>query len=104
MDERINLRSIYKISDNVVAREIEGELIIVPIVAGIGDMEDELFSLNTTGKAVWAQLDGHRTLEQVIEQIILEFEASVDVIQTDVLGLIAELKQRMLVDEITPAA
>ena len=28
-----------------------GGIIIVPLVAGIGDMEDELFTLNDTGKA-----------------------------------------------------
>ena len=34
-----------------------GEIIIVPLVAGIGDMEDELFTLNDTVKASWGQLD-----------------------------------------------
>ena len=36
-------------SEDVVAREIEGEFIIVPLAAGIGDMEDELYSLNESG-------------------------------------------------------
>ena len=30
------------------------------LVAGIGDMEDELFTLNETGKAIRERLDGHR--------------------------------------------
>jgi len=42
----INRDSVYAVSDDVVAREIEGEIIIVPLVAGIGDLEDELFTLN----------------------------------------------------------
>ena len=37
-----SLEATYKPSDNVVAREIEGELIIVPLTAGIGNLEDEL--------------------------------------------------------------
>ena len=40
----------------------EGEIIIVPVVAGIGDVADELFTLNVTGKAIWEQLDGQRNL------------------------------------------
>ena len=48
--------AVYAVSDDVVAREIEGEIIIVPLVAGIGDLEDELFTLNETGKAIWDRL------------------------------------------------
>jgi hypothetical protein len=33
----------YQPSDEIVAREIEGELIIVPLTAGIGNLEDELY-------------------------------------------------------------
>ena len=58
----ISIEAVYIPSDDVVAREIEGELIIVPLVAGIGDMEDELFTLNETGKAVWKRLDGKENL------------------------------------------
>ena len=47
-----DLEKIYSPSEDIVAREIEGELIIVPLVAGIGDMEDELFTMNDTGKAI----------------------------------------------------
>ena len=45
---------------------IGGEIIIVPPVAGISAMEDELFTLNDTGKAVWEQLDGQRSLGEVV--------------------------------------
>ena len=53
MDSKNPLDIIYVPSEDVVAREIEGEMIIVPIASGIGDMEDELYTLNETGKAIW---------------------------------------------------
>ena len=65
----ISRDAVYAISDDVVAREIEGEIIMVPLVAGIGDLEDELFTLNETGKAIWEKLDGRRSLNQVIEEL-----------------------------------
>jgi len=46
MDVKISLDSAYAVSEDVVAREIEGQVIIVPLTAGIGDMEDELYTLN----------------------------------------------------------
>ena len=43
------LERIYAKSQHLVEREIEGEIIIVPLTSGIGDLEDELFSLNQVG-------------------------------------------------------
>jgi len=99
MEVKINLGTAYAPSDDVVAREIEGELIIVPLVAGIGDMEDELFTLNETGKAVWDRLDGRRSLKEVVDELCAEFEAPPGDIERDVIGLAEELlKRRMLVE------
>jgi hypothetical protein len=95
----IGLEAIYSPSDDVVAREIEGELIIVPLVAGIGDMEDELFTVNETGKAIWRLLDGSRSLGQVVADLAEEYDAQPGEIERDVLGLVAELvRRRMLVE------
>ena len=60
MDAEVSLEKIYMPSEDIVAREIEGEVIIVPLVAGIGDSDDELYTLNETGHAVWKLLDGTR--------------------------------------------
>ncbi len=70
----IKINGIYAPSDDIVAREIEGELIIVPLVAGIGDMEDELFTLNESGKAIWDLLDGKRELGSVIAILSENYE------------------------------
>ena len=48
MEIKVNLHASYSPSEYIVARKIEGELIIVPLVSGIGDMEDELYTLNVT--------------------------------------------------------
>ncbi len=88
---------VYAPSSEVVAREIEGELILVPLCAGIGEADDDLFTLNETGKATWARLDGRRPLRDVIRSLAEEYEAPEDVIQSDVLGLLDELLKRKMV-------
>ncbi len=100
MAQRINIHSIYAPSDDVVVRKIEGELIIVPLAAGIGDMEDELFALNKTGQAVWDKLDGKTHLKKVIAELSAEFEASGAEIEKDVIGLLKELLKRRMVVEV----
>ncbi|MEI6309521.1 MAG: PqqD family protein [bacterium] len=96
MDEVI-LEKVFYPSEDVVAREIEGEVIIVPLVAGIGDMDDELFTLNETGREVWRLLDGKRTLTQVANELGVSFEAPAGKIEGDVLGLVTELARRKMV-------
>ena len=98
---RVELNKIYMPSNDIVAREIEGEIIIVPLVGGIGDMEDELFTLNETGKAVWKKLDGKKSLLGVVEKLREEFEAPAEEIEQDVIGLVEELlKRKILVESI----
>ncbi len=95
----IKIDCIYAPSDDIVAREIEGELIIVPLVAGIGDMEDELFTLNDSGKAIWELLDGKRDLSAVVTVLSKNYESEPGDIAQDVIGLVEELvKRRILVD------
>ena len=96
----LQLESVMIPSEDIVARVIEGELIIVPLVAGIGDMEDELFTLNETGRAIWDRLDGRHSLEAVVSELADEFDAAPDEIERDVLGLVGELARRRMVVEV----
>lgn len=98
-----NLNQIFSASDKIVAREIEGELIIVPLVSGIGDMEDELFTLNDTGKEIWKRLDGKKNLKTIIGELTAEFDATEEEIEKDVLGLMQELQKRQMVAEVSAA-
>ena len=100
MEINISLEKIYIPSENIVAREIQGEFIIIPITSGVADMEDELFSLNDTGRAVWGNLDGKRKLNDVIKDLSSEFEAFADEIKKDVLGLTEELFNRKMIIEV----
>jgi predicted deacylase len=90
----------YAVSENVVSREIEGEVIIVPLVSGIGDLEDELYTLNESGKAIWKRLDGTRTLKAVAAELAAECDAPPGKIEEDVLGLARELLERGMLVEV----
>lgn len=101
MGADVRVEGIYVPSQDVVAREIEGEIIIVPLLAaaaGRDDEQDALFTLNETGKAVWDRLDGARSLRAVIDELGAAYDAPAEPIEADVLGLVsALLDRRMLV-------
>jgi Coenzyme PQQ synthesis protein D (PqqD) len=97
MDVRIGPNSVCAVSQDVVAREIEGELIIVPLTAGVGDMEDELYTLNATGRAVWSRLDGAKTLGAIAAELAAEYSSPRQEIEADVVGLAEELASRRII-------
>ena len=97
MPEKIHFDAAYAPSEDVVARELEGEIVIIPLVTDIGDIEDELFTLNETGQAVWRRLDGVRPLRQIAHELAAEFDAPPETIEQDVLGLLGELSLRRMV-------
>jgi hypothetical protein len=99
MEPKVNLDAAYVPSEDVVAREIEGELIIVPLTAGIGDMEDELFAMNEVGMAIWAKLASKKSLDVAVEELNAEFEAPAGKIEQDVIGFTTELLKRRMVVE-----
>lgn len=100
MSPSVHVHVCPRPSADIVARVIDGQLIIVPLANGIGDLEDELYTLNDTGKDIWDRLDGTRTIEQVVKDMSAEVDASEDVLRTDVLGLVEELiKRKILVVE-----
>ena len=99
METQVTLGAIYTPSEDVVFRDIEGELIIVPLTWGVGGAEDEqdaIFTLNESGRAVWERLDGQRSLLAVAAGLAAEYEAPLEEIEADVVGEL--VSRRMLVE------
>ena len=69
------------------------------LVAGGRDREDDPFTLNAAGKAIRDMLDRQSGRAQVAGTVETGYEAAEhNVVERDVLGLVAELvKRRMLV-------
>jgi hypothetical protein len=94
---KIMPEDVYRPSEDVVSRKIEGETIIIPLVSGIGDLEDDLYTFNETGQAIWEKLDGKRNLQTIIAELSDEFQAPVEEVQQDVMGIIQELARRKII-------
>ena len=97
METQVELSGIYAPSEDVVARDVHGEFVIIPITSGIGEVDDEVFSLNKFGRAIWEKLDGKTDLKGVASALTLRFEAPITEIEHDVLGLMSELLKRKMI-------
>jgi hypothetical protein len=101
--KNIRMDMVFSHSSDVVSREIDGALIIVPLTSGVGDMEDDLFSMNETGTEIWNMLDGKKTVQEVVEALVRQYRAEPDEIEQDVAGIVAELLKRRMLVEATAA-
>jgi hypothetical protein len=98
LELEVRMDLCYAPSSDVVAREIEGELIIVPLTSRVVESGDEMFSANESGRAIWARLDGKTDLNQIAASLAEEFDAPVDEIVKDIRGFLSELLKRNMVE------
>lgn len=94
MTQKIALNSTYIKSQDVVCRQVEDEYIIIPVVGGIGNIDDCIFSMNRTGKVIWDMLDGTKNLNTIADNLILEYDLEKDQAEKDILGFLHELVSR----------
>jgi len=99
MSKIIHLDKTYIHSENVIFKEIEEELVIVPFSDGIGKIDEAVYSLNKTGHDVWNRLSGESNLAEIIDQLAELYEARKETIENDVILLIQNLVQRGFVVE-----
>lgn len=86
-------------SDDIVARKIAGEVILVPIRQKIGDLQN-IYTLNEVAAKIWELLDGRKTLLQIRDIIISEFEINPEQTQKDLEEFLQKLKSVGAVKEV----
>jgi hypothetical protein len=83
---------VYHQDPTIVARQIAGEMILVPIRQNMGDLES-IYLLNVTALFAWKLLDGNNTLADIRNQIIQEFEVDEQQAGQDLLDLVSDLER-----------
>ena len=86
----ISLDQIYEKDPSMVSREIAGEAILVPIRQNVGDLES-IYTLNETAARAWELIDGQKTLSDIRDVIVEEFEVDKRQAQEDLIELMSDL-------------
>lgn len=80
----------YRKYPSLVARNIAGEVILVPIRQNAGDL-DSVYTLNETASFVWERLDGQRTLREIKRELLDAFEVDEPDAERDLIELLEQL-------------
>ena len=90
------LNSILSHSPSVVTRKTGNEYVLVPVANDIADM-NSVYTLNETGAFIWEQIDGKRTLEEIISILILEYDIDKDSASKDVFDFVGNMQEFLII-------
>jgi hypothetical protein len=82
-----------------VSRHIAGETIIVPIRGKLANLE-RIYVLDPVAEYIWGQLDGKKSLNQVLEGILGTFDVEREQAAVDLEAFVSELLDADLVVEV----
>jgi hypothetical protein len=83
----------------VVTRQIDGELLIVPIRRGVGNL-NSLYTLNLVGYVLWEYLNEGRTFPEMVQRVCDEFEVTVAQAQNDIQLFLDSLLEEQLIQSV----
>jgi hypothetical protein len=86
----LTLADSVAVSEDVVFREIAGEMVLLDLSSGT------YFGLNETGARIWNQLHADRSLRHVTDILLQEYDVSPRDFERDLLNLVRELCERGL--------
>jgi len=92
----ISLISVVSQSSSIVTRKTGKEYVLVPIANNIADM-NSVYTLNETGAFLWEQIDGKKSVKDLIEALISEYEIDKESATRDVLSFIEEMNRYLII-------
>ncbi len=87
---------------DVVSRQIEGELVIVPIRRGVGDL-NSLYTLNPVGSTLWDFMTEEHTLPEMVHRVCDEFEVTSTQAMADIQEFLGSMLEEKLIQPIAEA-
>ena len=86
-----------------VTRSIADEIVVVPVRGQVGDL-DAIYNLNEVGAFIWEQIDGRKSVTQVVEAVRAEFEVALEQAEKETSEFIAALEAAGMIEPSDPEA
>ena len=86
-----------KIKKNFILREVAGTYIVVAVGEAVKNFKS-IINLNKTGAFLWKKLELGATEEELVKDIISEYEVEEEIAKKDVFAFIQRLKENGLVE------
>ena len=91
--------AVYRRKKDIVAREIAGETVLVPIRGNLTELQN-IYVTNTVGAFIWEQIDGARDLEAVAGALLDEYDAELATIKPDMEEFLSKTLEAGVVEKV----
>ncbi|MDQ1296666.1 MAG: hypothetical protein QG611_644 [Bacteroidota bacterium] len=91
-----DLKSVPSRSPLIVTRKTDNEYVLVPITNNIADM-DSVYTLNETGAFIWELIDGNKSINDLIEAVVNEYDTDNKTATEDVFTFIDEMSKYLII-------
>ncbi|MDE7105733.1 MAG: PqqD family protein [Anaeroplasmataceae bacterium] len=81
------------LNENYILKHVGKEYMIIPLADGGVDFS-KVYNVSETGAFIYEQLKGNKTIDEIAELMVSEYEVSYEVVKADILEFINELKKR----------
>lgn len=90
------MNSVPSRSPSIVTRKTGNEYVLVPVTNNIADM-NSVYTLNETGAFIWEQIDGKKSVEEIINILIDKYEIDGETATRDVMAFINNLGRYLII-------
>ena len=90
------LDTCFNKENDLVTRDVAGEIIIVPIKGHVGDLEG-VFTLNELGTMIWELINGQATGRELVEAVRNEYDVGAAEAGKDVVDFLRSLEDAGLI-------
>jgi len=80
----------YQKNPDFVYRRVADECLLVPVRRQVADL-NYIYVLNPVADRIWELIDGQRTVREIQDQVLAEFEANPQEVEQDVQKFMEEL-------------
>ncbi len=89
--------TVFRPRGEYVAREIGGEMILVPVRSGVAEL-DSIFTLNEVGAVIWEGVVRGNTLEEIVAAVVTGFEVDEEPAFRDAVEFLESLRENGVVE------
>ncbi len=86
------LEKQYFRNEQFIARQIADEFLLIPLAHQL-DGNNWLFVLNEVGARIWELIDRGRSVQQIAQLLLDEFDTTPEQLEEDLLGLLDQLQE-----------
>ena len=92
------LKTILSHSKSIVTTKTGNEYVLVPIANNIADM-NSMYTLNETGAYIWERINGENSVEDIINEMMMEYEVDYDSASNDVFSFLDDMSKYLIISE-----